>query len=99
MITLVSIIVFVFCVVASRNLQMKPTGLQNFMEWFIELIKGMINDTMDWKTGKIFLPLGLTLFLFILVSNLIGHVMVIVVDDVSWWGAPTADAGVTLTLA
>src|SRR5699024_9151345 len=99
MIALASVIVFVLSVLASRNLQMKPTGAQNFMEWFIDFVKGMVSDTMDWKTGRLFLPLGLTLFLFILVSNVIGMVTAIVIDDVAWWKSPTADAGITLTLA
>src|SRR5699024_3418096 len=70
MIAICSAIVFFFCVWASRKLQMKPTGMQNFMEWVVDFVKGMINDTMDWKTGKVFLPLGLTLITYILVGNL-----------------------------
>lgn len=99
MITLVSVIILIICIAATRKLQMKPTGAQNVMEWYVDFIKGLIGDTMDWKTGKTFLPLGLTLFLFILISNVIGMVTVVVVDDYSWWGSPTADAGVTLALA
>ena len=99
MIALASVIVFVFCTLASRNLQMKPTGVQNFMEWVIDFVKGMISDTMDWKTGKVFLPLGLTLITFILVGNVLGMVTTIVIGDISWWKSPTSDPGVTLTLA
>lgn len=99
MITLAGVIIFIFGVIASRNLQMKPTGIQNFMEWIIDFVKGLINDAMDWKTGKVFLPLGLTMLFFIFVSNLLGLITVIVVNDVSWWKSPTSDAGITLTLA
>src|SRR5699024_9626502 len=99
MITLAGVIVFVFCVIASRNLQMKPTGIQNFMEWVIDFVKGLINDAMEWRIGKIFLPLGLTMLLFIFVSNLLGMVTTIVINDVSWWKSPTSDPGITLTLA
>lgn len=99
MITLTGIIVFVIAVLASRNLQMKPTGAQNFMEWIVDFVKGLINDAMDWKTGRAFLPLGLTIIFFIFISNVIGMVTTIVVNDVSWWKSPTADAGLTLTLA
>lgn len=99
MIALASTIVFVICVLASRNLQMKPKGAQNVMEWTIDFVKGLITDTMDWKTGKVFLPLGLTLIFFIIVSNVLGMVTVVIIGDISWWKSPTADAGVTLTLA
>lgn len=99
MITLTCIIVFVLCVLGSRKLQMKPTGVQNFMEWIIDFVKGLINDAMDWKTGRVFLPLGLTIIFFIFVSNVIGMVTSIIIGDVSWWKSPTSDAGITLTLA
>lgn len=99
MIALASLIVFVFATLACRNLQMKPTGIQNFMEWIVDFVKGIISDAMDYRTGRYFLPLALTLILFIFVSNVLGMVTVIVIDDVSWWKSPTADPGVTLTLA
>lgn len=96
---IVSLIVFVFCVWGSRKLQMKPKGMQNFMEWAVEFVKGIIKDNMDWKTGRLFLPLGLTLIFYILVSNLIGVATVGVVGHDLWWKSPTADAVLTLTLS
>lgn len=99
MIAVISILVFVVCVWFSRNLQMKPTGKQNFMEWCVEFVRGIISDTMDWKTGKIFLPLGLTLIFYILFSNIAGLVTVVTVGTDLWWKSPTADATLTLTLS
>ncbi len=99
MIAVASLIVFLFSVWGSRNLQMKPTGMQNFMEWIVGFVKGIINDTMDWKTGKVFLPLGLTLITYILVSNLLGVMTMGVVGHDLWWKSPTADATLTLTLS
>lgn len=99
MMAIAMIIVFIFCMLVTRNLKMKPTGAQNFIEFIVDFVKGMISDTMDWKTGKVFLPLGLTLMLYIVVSNVLGMVIHITVDDVSWWKSPTSDAGITLTLA
>lgn len=96
---IVCLIVFVFCVWGSRKLQMKPKGIQNFMEWAVEFVRGIIQDNMDWKTGRIFLPLGLTLIFYILVSNLIGVATVGVVEHDLWWKSPTADAVMTLTLS
>ncbi|MGM8364782.1 F0F1 ATP synthase subunit A [Virgibacillus sp. W0181] len=99
MIAISSLIVFVLCVLGARKLEMKPTGTQNVMEWILDFIKGMINDTMDWKTGKTFLPLALTLFTYILVGNLLGVITNGVFGDEVWWKSPTADPGITLTLS
>lgn len=99
MIFITCLIVFVLCVWGARNLQMKPRGKQNVMEWILEFVKGIINDTMDWKTGKIFYPFAMTLFLFILVGNLLGVMTTVVVGDTVWWKSPTADPGITLTLS
>ncbi|WP_404455854.1 F0F1 ATP synthase subunit A [Virgibacillus necropolis] len=99
MIIIASLIVFILCMIGSRSLQMKPKGAQNFMEWIIDFVKGIINDTMDWNTGKIFLPLGLTLITYILVSNLMGVAFMAVFGHDLWWKSPTSDPGVTLSLA
>lgn len=99
MIAVASLIVFVLSVLGARSLQMKPTGRQNFMEWILDFVKGIINDTMDWRTGKIFLPLGLTLITYILVSNLMGVAFMAVFGHDLWWKSPTSDPGVTLSLA
>lgn len=99
MIIVTSAVVFILSVIGARKLALKPTGGQNVMEWIIDFIKGMINDTMDWRTGRLFLPLALTLFTYILVGNLLGVITNGVFDGVVWWKSPTADPGITLTLS
>ncbi|WP_284140298.1 MULTISPECIES: F0F1 ATP synthase subunit A [unclassified Virgibacillus] len=99
MMFITSLIVFLLSVWGARKLQMKPTGAQNVMEWILEFIKGIINDTMDWKTGKLFLPLAITLFTYILVGNMLGVMTNVVVGGDVWWKSPTADPGITLTLS
>lgn len=99
MIFVTTLVVFVLCVLGARKLQMKPTGAQNFMEWILEFVKGIINDTMDWKTGKTFLPLALTLFTYILVGNMLGVITNGVYQGEVWWKSPTADPALTLTLS
>lgn len=99
MITVTSLIVFILSVLGARKLQMKPTGAQNVMEWILDFVKGIVNDTMNWKTGKLFLPLALTLFSYILVGNMLGVITNGVYDHNVWWKSPTADPGITLTLA
>ena len=99
MIIVTSAIVFILSVLGARKLKMKPTGAQNVMEWVLDFVKGIVNDTMDWKTGKLFLPLALTLFSYILVGNMLGVITNGVHDHNVWWKSPTADPGITMTLA
>ncbi|WP_188456669.1 F0F1 ATP synthase subunit A [Virgibacillus oceani] len=99
MIAIASLIVFVLCVLGAKSLQLKPTGAQNVMEWIIDFVKGMVNDAMDWKTGKSFLPLALTLITYIFVSNMLGVITMATFGHDLWWKSPTSDAGITLTLS
>lgn len=103
MLTVAAAIVFLIAVICTRSLALRPTGMQNFMEWILDFVKGMINSTMDWKTGGRFLTLGATLLMFIFVSNLLGlPFMIATVENghhVAWWRSPTSDPAVTLALA
>jgi F-type H+-transporting ATPase subunit a len=78
---------------------MKPTGIQNFFEWIMDFVKNMINSTMDWKDGGRFHVLGITLLMYIFVSNMLGLPFSVVVDGNLLWKSPTADPTITLTLA
>jgi F-type H+-transporting ATPase subunit a len=99
MITVTSVIVFIIAVLATRNLSMKPTGMQNFLEWVMDFVKNIIKSNMDWKTGGRFHVLGLTLIMYIFVANMLGLPFSVVIDGKLWWKSPTADPVVTLTLA
>ncbi|WP_093855481.1 F0F1 ATP synthase subunit A [Tenuibacillus multivorans] len=99
MMLVASTIVFILAVAASRKLQRKPTGFQNFMEWIVEFVKDMIGNTMDYETGRRFMGLGLTLLLYIFVSNMLGVITMVTFDHELWWKSPTSDPGITLTLA
>jgi F-type H+-transporting ATPase subunit a len=99
MITVSSVIVFLIAVLATRSLSMRPGGMQNFLEWVVDFVKGIINSTMDWHTGGRFLALGLTLIMYIFVSNMLGLPFAVAVDHNLWWKSPTADPTITLTLA
>ncbi|PLS07944.1 F0F1 ATP synthase subunit A [Neobacillus cucumis] len=99
MITVASVIVFLIAVLSTRRLAMKPTGMQNFFEWVMDFVKGIINSTMDWKDGGRFHILGITLIMYIFVSNMLGLPFSVVIDGTLWWKSPTADPIITLTLA
>jgi F-type H+-transporting ATPase subunit a len=99
MITVASLIVFIIAVVSTRQLALRPTGMQNFMEWVMDFVKGIIKSNMDWKDGGRFHILGITIIMYIFVSNMLGLPFSITYDGVLWWKSPTADPAVTLSLA
>ncbi|WP_421382071.1 F0F1 ATP synthase subunit A [Bacillus salacetis] len=99
MITVASAIVFLLAVVSTRRMAMKPTGMQNFMEWVMDFVKNIVKSNMDWKTGGRFHILGITLIMYIFVSNMLGLPFSVVIDHELWWKSPTADPTISLTLA
>ncbi|GIO12804.1 ATP synthase subunit a [Cohnella xylanilytica] len=72
-ITVSAIITFVLARLAVRKLSVdNPSKLQNFMEWVVEFVHSTIASTMPMKRVRPFLALGMTLIMFIFVSNLLG---------------------------
>ncbi len=79
MILISSLIVFLILFFATRNLTNKtPRGMQNFMEYVIEFIRGIGGQMMDKKTAERFVTLGVVLFLYIFVANQLGLVFNVV---------------------
>lgn len=75
------LIVFVVCRLAVTNLSVEnPSKMQNFMEWVVEFVQGIVGSAMDLKKGRPYISLGLTLILFIFVSNLLGLPMGIITE-------------------
>ena len=68
---LVMVILVSVAFVASRNLQLVPRGLQNFLEVVLEQFVSLVDDLIG-SEGRRFLPLIATLGIFILTSNLLG---------------------------
>ena len=56
---------------ATRRRDLIPSGLQNILEWFIEIIQNLIESVAGKEKGKKFFPLVVTFFLFILFCNLL----------------------------
>jgi F-type H+-transporting ATPase subunit a len=56
---------------ATRNLKMVPSGLQNIVETVVEALMGIIDQTAGAR-GRAFAPLVLAVFLFILTANWLG---------------------------
>jgi len=99
MLLVTCIVVFLIAFISTRNLQIKPSGMQNFFEWIMDFVKGIIKSNMDWKTGGRFHILGITLILFLFVSNVLGLPFAVIWKGDLWWKSPTADPMITLTLA
>ncbi|SDI62340.1 F0F1 ATP synthase subunit A [Alteribacillus bidgolensis] len=101
MLTISALIVFCIGFFSARSLKMKPSGMQNGFEWIIDFVKNTINSAMDWKTGERFFGLGITIFLWIFISNMLGIPFMIVNHETHelWWKSPTADPVITMTFA
>lgn len=68
-----TIIVIIIAIVGTRKLSSGvPKGMQNFLEWLVDFVYGIIGSTMDLKKGKHFIFLALTLIMFIFVGNVLG---------------------------
>lgn len=75
------IIVFIIARLAVRNLSVdNPSKMQVFMEWVVEFVQGIVASAMDLKKGRGFIALGLTLIMFIFISNLLGLPFAVITD-------------------
>ncbi|HEX5192723.1 MAG TPA: F0F1 ATP synthase subunit A [Solirubrobacteraceae bacterium] len=61
-------------VYVARRLQLRPGRMQALVEWFYDMSAGMADGSMDKAMSRKYFPLIATLFVFILVSNVIGYI-------------------------
>jgi len=63
----------VFCSLGVRNLTSgKPGKMQNVLEWIIDFVSKLVSDNMDTEKGRPILGYLVTLFMFVLFSNMLG---------------------------
>ena len=93
------VIVFLVAFICTRNMKLKPTGKQNFIEWVVDFVRNIISSSMSKEQGDKFGLLGFTLIMFVFVSNMMGLPLMLTIDDYQMWKSPTADPVITLTLA
>lgn len=55
----------------TRKRDMIPSGIQNFVEWSIELLMGLVDSVAGKEKGRRFFPLIATFFIFVLFANLL----------------------------
>lgn len=109
---LVSLIVALLAWSAVRHLDMRhPKGLQNFFEWLTDFIKGLAGDTVG-ERAEAFVPLGLTLIIWMFVSNQMGLITNIITrsengmpafgikpgEEIAWFMSPTANISVAMAM-
>jgi F-type H+-transporting ATPase subunit a len=101
--TISALLVFIIAYVCTRNLtERTPKKLQNFMEWIMDFVKDIMNNSMGPSTNLFILSTGVSLLMYLFIANLLGvpfSVITIEEHPISWWRSPTADAHVTMTLA
>ena len=90
-IVLVSVIVLTLAKLATRSMQLVPSGIQNIMEAYLEGVIFMGKDVIGAELARKYLPLVATIGLIVLVSNLIGII--------PGFESPTSNVNVTLALA
>jgi F-type H+-transporting ATPase subunit a len=82
-------VLFVFAIAATRNFEKVPKGMQNAVEMLVDTMNNFTAQTMG-EDKKGFSPYMGTLFIFLLVANLIGLV---------GFRPPTADVNTTFALS
>ena len=66
------LIVFGLVFWASRNMQLKPKGKQNVLEWVVDFVNGVSKDNVGPHEAPRFALMNFTLFSFLLIANCIG---------------------------
>ena len=90
-IVLVGIIVLVLAKLATKSMQLVPSGTQNIMEAYLEGVIFMGEDVIGAKLARKYLPLIATIGLFVFVGNMIGII--------PGFESPTNNVNMTAVLA
>ncbi len=88
-------IVFVLFIMAARSPKLVPSGLQNVMEFFVDFLSGLMEDTLGVKGRKYMAPFIITLFMFIFIGNELGMLPQVGVH----WTSPTNDVNTCFALS
>ncbi|MCG9886696.1 MAG: F0F1 ATP synthase subunit A [Cyanobacteria bacterium] len=88
-------------ILATRNVQRVPSGMQNFMEYALEFLRDLTRTQIGEKEYRAWVPFVGTLFLFIFVSNWGGALIPwkLVELPSGELAAPTNDINTTVALA
>jgi len=92
-------IVFVLFMLAVKNVQMIPSGIQNVMEFFIDFLRGLMKDQLGEEGAKKMAPFVITLFMFIFIANELGLSPQILMPIHFEWTSPTNDVNTCFALS
>ena len=92
------LVAFVLIFWFSRNMQLKPKGKQNVLEWVYEFVQGIIRPNLGHYTSNYSL-LFFGLFFFLLIANNIGLLTKLEVGEYNLWSSPTSNAAYNFGLA
>ncbi|PZV17883.1 MAG: F0F1 ATP synthase subunit A [Leptolyngbya sp.] len=88
-------------ILATRNIQLVPSGMQNFMEYALDFVRDLAKNQLGEKEYRPWVPFIGTLFLFIFVSNWSGALIPwkLIKLPEGELAAPTNDINTTVALA
>jgi F-type H+-transporting ATPase subunit a len=94
-------ILLIASILATKNIQRVPQGIQNLMEYVLEFLRDLTKNQLGEKEYRAWLPFIGTLFLFIFVSNWSGALIPWKLIEIpgSELAAPTNDINTTVALA
>lgn len=87
---IIGLVIFVVFFLAARKRELIPSGLQNFVEWTVDLLRKFILDVLG-KEGEKYVPLLGTLFIYILGMNWLALI--------PFMKPPTSSINITIALA
>jgi F-type H+-transporting ATPase subunit a len=90
-IVLVGLIVLVLAKLATKSMQLVPSGVQNLMEAYLEGVISMGKDVIGAELARKYLPLIATIGLLVFFGNVIGII--------PGFESPTSNVNMTLVLA
>ncbi|UDM31761.1 F0F1 ATP synthase subunit A [Lentilactobacillus laojiaonis] len=93
------LIVFLLVFGLSRHISMRPGKGQNVLEAIVDFTNGIVKSSIPGEASKSLGLWAFSLFLFILISNLLGLFLHVDISGVTYVKSPTADPVVTLTLS
>ena len=68
----VMIFITVVCILGTRNMKRIPSGIQNVLEYGIEMYENFFSDILGEKRARQFMPILASFFILILCSNYSG---------------------------
>jgi F-type H+-transporting ATPase subunit a len=69
---LVDVILVLLAIIATRRMRLVPSGLQNFLEWGVEVLYNLTTSVAGPKWAPRFFAIVATIFFYVLVSNWFG---------------------------